>query len=972
MTTVSKLNFLKCGTAPLVLSVALLAGSTTALAQQATPAPGTNAPAPIDTPSAGANGGNEIVVTGTRITNRPDLKSASPIATVTAETLSTANINTVESYLTQLPEFVSSITSATNNGSSGEANVDLRGLGAGRTLVLLDGKRMVPGDITGPVDIDAIPTGMIKRVDILTGGASTVYGADAIAGVVNFILDDTFVGAAGNASTQITNYGDGKESNVDGKIGFALPHDGHLVIAGQYTKREGVYQSARKFSAQNLDSTTLGPTGSSNAVPTVIDIASGRYQLNDDSVFTPGVPKPYNFNPANYFVVPLEKYSFMGILTQPITDNISLYIRGSYTHSDVVATLAPTATGGYNFTVSPTNPYLNATNFALIFGDPNNLNADGTANVGIRRRIIEDGGRIESYSTKTKYVVGGFKGELGAKFNWEIFGQYGANDRHLNEANDLSYANTQQAVNAVPGPNGTVQCADPSGGCVPLNLFTLAPISAASLAYVSESGQIDNHYEQEIGGGSLSGTLDALKSPFAANGAAVAAGVEYRREKGNQSVSAAESSGDLIYYGESSAVPSASFDVKEVYGELKLPLVSDKPFFQELGFEGGIRYSAYTNHTTGGTNKNNQVTYKFGGDWTPIAGLRFRALYNRAIRDPNINELNEPITPNGTDNIAHDPCAGTVPTAYQPICIAQNAPANLVRAGAIPDVIAGQVNQLTGGNTGLKPEKAGTITIGAVLAPPSLPAFHLTVDYYHIKISDYIASANAQQIVSGCFAGGDTTLCNLIVRDPIHGELSSSATSGVEELLINVASLRTSGIDVTADYKFRFSHDSSLTLAMAGTYIINWDFLNGGTDTSCAGHYGSACSFPDGGTGPQGAPMPKWKHIVSATYENGPFSLYTAWRLLGSVTEDSIDVAANASAPLVVYRIPSYSYFDMTAGFAVSENYKLHIGVKNIFNIDPPVVGGTSGSSGTNSGNTFPTVYDPLGRTFFVNLGVKF
>jgi iron complex outermembrane receptor protein len=984
MNTNSKLNFLRCGTAPMVLGIALLAGASGALAQQATPAPGANAPAPIDTPSAGANGGDEIVVTGTRITNRPDLKSASPIASVTAETLAVTNSNTVESYLTQLPEFVASVGSATNNGASGEANVDLRGLGPARTLVLLDGKRMVPGDITGPVDVDAIPTVMIKRVDVLTGGASTVYGADAVAGVVNFVLDDTFVGVAGDAATQITNYGDGMQTNIDGKIGLKLPNDGHLVIGGQYTHRDGVYQSARGFSEQNLDSGSLLPTGSSYANPTVISINSGRYQLNSAGTFTPGVSQPYNYNPANYFVTPLDKWTVMALFQQPISDNVSMYIHASYTHSEVVATLAPTATGGFNFTVSPNNPYLlaNPANYALIFGDPSNLNADGTANVAISRRITEGGGRVETWKTDTKYIVGGFKGSLGSKFNWEVFGQYGSNDRNATFANDLSYTRTEQAVNAVTGANGTVQCADPSGGCVPLNLFSTTPISAASLAYVSADGHEQNHYEQEIGGGSITGTLDALKSPFADNGAAIAVGVEYRREQGSQTVDAAYGSGDLIFYGQGTDVPSASFNVKEVYGELKMPLITDKPFFKELGLEGGIRYSAYTNHTTGGTNKNNELTYKFGGDWTPVEGIRFRALYNRAIRDPNVNELNQPLTQAGTDNINSDPCAGVpgangaiiAPTAaIQKICVAQGAPAALVASGGVQNVVVGQVNLLSGGNPELSPEKASTITLGAVISPPSMRNFHLTVDYYHIKIADYISSLNAQQIVSGCF-GGQSDLCGLIVRNTITGELTGSVEAGVEERLINVAQLKTSGIDVTTDYKFRFSHDSSLTLAMAGTYILNWNFYNAGAVTSCAGHYGNACSFLDSGTGPQGAPMPKWKHIVSATYQNGPFTFYGAWRLIGSVTEDPVDFAANAVAgtPLAVYRVPSYSYFDATAGFDVTENYKLRIGVKNMFNIDPPIVGGNSASTGVNSGNTFPTVYDPLGRTFFASLGIKF
>ena len=919
---------------------------------------GVGIPAAFAADAAADSAANEIVVTGTRISNRVDLQAASPVTTVSAETLAVTNTNTAVDYLTQMSQFVGATTGATNNGQAGYATVDLRGLGPSRTLVLVDGNRMVPADITGPVDINAIPVSLIKRVDVLTGGASAVYGADAIAGVVNFVLDDKFVGLKLQGGNQITQYNDGEQYSFDGAVGFKLPNEGHLVIGGQYTFRQGVYESARAYSA------CCGY--SSNAVPTVIDINSGRYQLDSTGTFG-AFNNPYNFNPANYLIAPMKEWSAMAIFTQPIAENTEFYLRGTYVHSDVTDILAPTATGGYNFTISPTNPYLlaNPANYNLIFGDPGNLNADGTANVGIRRRIVETGGRIQAFQSNTKYVVGGFRGELGSKFHWDVFGQYGSTDRNETLYNDLSYNRTQQAVNAVSTPNGPA-CADPSGGCVPINLFTTTPLSGPGLAYVLANGHQKNHYEQEVAGGSLNGTLDFLRSPWAAKGAAVAVGVEYRREEGSQSVDAAYGSGDLIYYGQGTEVPGASFNAKEIFGELKMPIISDKPFIQQLNFEGGLRYSAYTNNTTAGTNKYNELTYKFGGDWTPVEGLRFRALFNRSIRDPNVNELNSPLTQGGTDVLTTDPCANGRPqtnAALAAVCIAQGAPANLVHTGVIQDVIANQVNILTGGNTGLRPEKSDTITIGAVFAPAHT-GLHVTVDYYHIKITDYITSFSSQGTSDNCFVKNISSFCSLFVRNSINGQLSGGVTVGVVESLINIASLTTSGIDVTADYRIRLTHNSSLTFNMAGTYVDSWVF-NAGGPIQCAGRYGNACSFFEGGAGNSGNPIPHWKHIASLTYQVGKFSLYGAWRYMGAVTEDSSTVS-------LLPRIASYSWFDATATVDLTKNLEVRLGIKNMFNLNPPNVGAAAGSSGANQGNTFPQVYDPLGQTFFASASVKF
>ena len=955
------LSYLKTGAAPFVLGLAILAGP--ALAQDA-PTPANANEAPED---------QAIVVTGSRIA-RPDLQSASPVSVITAENLKIANAVTAESLLTQNPQFVAGLTGATNNGSAGVATVDLRGLGDNRTLVLINGKRMVPADIFSAVDVNAIPTVLIKRIDVLTGGASAVYGADAIAGVVNFVLDDKLTGIKIDASHQITGKGDGFQQDYSAAAGVALGGFGHFVVAGEYTKRAGIYQGARSYSAQNLDSGTLLPSGSSNATPTVIDINSGRYQLNDGSQAGAAgnfvdYYKPYNFNPANYFQVPLERYNVTAMATFDLSPTTQLYLQGSYTRSKVTAILAPTATAGFNFTISPDNPYLNAANHDLIFGDPTNLNEDGTANVGIRRRVTETGGRIENFRSDIYYGVGGIKGELSPTLKYEVFAQYGLSKRHEDLLNDLDYNKLSQAVNAVPGAGGAAACADPSGGCAPINLFTLDPISPSALKFVLANGAQDNRYTQFVTGASLAGDVGFLKSPWADKPAAFALGVEYRSETGNQLVDANYGSGNLIYYGQGTGVPHASFNVKEVYGELKLPIASDRPFLQELNLEGGARYSAYTNHTVNGTNKNNQFTFKIGADWVPVNGLRFRAMFNRAVRDPNINELNSPVTQAGTDNLTLDPCALGAPQGnptLAAICIAQGAPAGLVNNGSIQNVTAGQTNINAGGNPMLKPEKANTLTFGMVLNPTRLRNFHLTLDYYKVKITDYIAKDSATDISKQCFSNNNAAYCSLFVRSNITGQLTGSPNAngqfpGINEVYVNSASLQTQGIDVSADYRFNLGTDSSLTLAFAGTYVGQWLYSPGGAAQpfTCAGKFGNLCSLNTGN------PIPRWKHTADITYAGRDWSISTRWRMIGAVSQDD-------EPAFKVQHIPSYSYFDSTLSFDVAKQFTFRVGVQNIFNINPPIVGGTAGSSGTIAGNTFPQIYDFLGRTFFAGISAKF
>jgi outer membrane receptor protein involved in Fe transport len=936
------------------------------------------APAVPATATGETEATSDIVVTGSRI-SRPDLLASSPVATISAETLRATNTVTVESYLTESPQFVAGTTATTNNGADGTATVDLRGLGSNRTLVLIDGKRMVPSSIGGSVDINAIPSILIKRIDVLTGGASSVYGADAIAGVVNFVLDDKFEGFKVDASSQITSRGDAPQYNATAALGIKLGDRGHLVIGGDYTKRAGIYQDARAYSAQATDSSVrgtgpggLGLTGSSNTTPTQIDLTRGSFQLNNGS--QPGAVNDfvtpyqlYNFNPANYLQTPLERYNATALLSYQLTDGIELFARGSYTHSAVTAILAPTATAGFNFIISPNNPFLTAQQRSVIFADPADLNPDGTANVAIRRRITETGGRIENFENSSYFGMGGLRGAIAGKYHWEVSAQYGETDQTQNLLNDLSYTALSQAVNAVPGAGGVgAACADPSNGCVPIDLFSTTPIPANQLAYVLRNGHQSNKYTQFDVNGSIGGNLDFVQSPFASGPAAISIGVEYRKETGNQLVDANYGSGDLIYYGQGTAVPNASFNTKEVFGELKVPLASDKPFLEQLNIEGGIRYSHYTNNTTAGSSSYDATTYKFGGDWTPVRGFRLRALFNRAIRDPTIAELNSPVV-SGTDNLAVDPCTGAAGTgaisaATQAICIAQGAPAASFVNGVstVKPPIAGQVNALIGGNTSLKPEKANTLTIGAVISPPQLRNFNMTVDYYTIKIEGYIATngGSIDNLADQCFNHGNSAYCAAFIRNPFNGQLSGGTAYGVLEGLANASTLKSRGIDVTATYRVPLGSAGRIDLDFAGTYTLQYDLTPaaGLAPIQCAGKFGFACNLN---------PIPNWKHNLNVTYGLGSVSLLGRWRMIGAVSED-------VGTDIIKSRIGAQSYFDSTLMFDVNKQFGLRIGIENMFDKDPPNVGGTAGGTAYNSANTFPGVYDSLGRTFFAGASVKF
>ena len=948
---------LHASAAPIAM-IALLA-AVPAAAQQAdtstaTAPNATTAAQPATNATTGANAAAaDVVVTGSRI-SRPDLEASSPVAVITADSIKAQNTVTVEQALQINPQFVPGGGRSSNNPGDGAATLDLRGLGTQRTLVLIDGKRAPYYDTTGAVDVNQIPTALIKRIDVLTGGASAVYGSDAVAGVVNFILDDRFTGLRGDASAQITQYGDGPMYDASLTAGVKLGERGNLVVSGGYSERGTITFGQRPLNANAVSSADLVSSGgSSNTVPTAFDTGNGRLQVQPDGTLSPNIAL-YNFSPVNYAQIPITRYNAMALARYEIGNGIELYARGNYQHTHSITNLASTATAGFTFNIDPTNPFLTPAERTAFFGSGATINdgsgvaADptaraGTSVIGIRRRIVETGGRTEDHETESYQFVGGVRGALTDALHYDVFAQYGRVERDEVLRNDLSYSALAQALDVVAGPNGAT-CFNPANGCVPLNLFTAGTIPANQLAFVLRNATQDSVTTQLITGANISGDVGFLKSPFADLPAAISIGAEYRRERASTAVDPLFASGDLIYYGQGQNI-AGQYDVKEVYGELKAPLVQDRPGIHALDIEGGIRYSDYS--TAG-----NVYTYKGGGDYSPVEGLRFRGIYQRAVRAPSVFELFSPVVA-GTGSLNVDPCAGAnVSTATAAICTAQGAPARSI--GSIPVPISGQINIFSGGNPNLQAEKTNTYTLGGVLNPARFRNFSLSVDYYNIKIKNAISATSPAATVNQCFnidRSATSVACRSIVRNSLDGSLSGNIQFGVPAVLGNVTRIDTDGIDVSASYHGGHSEGFSYGVSFSGTYVRSYDLAG----SQCAGTFGGACNLE---------PISKWKHVADVNLGFGGVSFLTRWRLQGAVHED-------AQTNILVSRIKPYSYFDETVGFAINDKFAFRLGIQNAFDKKPPIVGDTVGAD-ANAGSTFPNTYDVIGRSYFASVTAKY
>jgi iron complex outermembrane receptor protein len=1011
-------------------SVALPAAGVAAAADQAAPALSNDPPAPAAAAPAAPLALptlQEVVVTGSRIV-QPGLSSISPVTALSAKDIASQGVTSVEDVLNNLPQVMADQGAMASNGATGTATVNLRGLGVQRTLVLVDGKRLMPGQPTiNPVnanaaDLDNIPIALVERVDVLTGGAAAVYGADAVAGVVNFVMNDHFQGFEIDANASAyqhdqhsyfgqfsprAGFGSAPASVMDGATkditmilgGNFADGKGNAVAYVGYRKTAPVLEAARDFSRCTLSGTAC--SGSSTS-------ATGRYFA---AGFVPGTSIPnffappfltvdpstgqlvpwtssdaFNYGALNYYMRPDERWNAGAFSHYNVDDNHQVYGSVMFMDDDSLAQIAPsgsfigTGTGVNPYTGNPdgdwtincNNPYLTAQEATTLGCASNSTSLTNTQTIQVLtgRRNVEGGNRVtDTRHTSYRFVLGS-KGQLGNDVSYDVYAQEGVTLRDDLSTDDLLKSSVANALLAVKDPvTGKIVCAanvngqNGAPGCVPWNIWGTGPVDPAAVVYMETPGLVEGKAEERVYHADFTADLTDLgvKLPTANEGLGLNFGTEYREEFMDVQPDEVTIQGTLT--GTGSPVPpiSASYGVKEAFVEARLPLIQDKPFVKEISVDAAYRYSKYdVGYSTD--------TYKFGVDYSPTSSFRVRAGYNRAVRVPNIAELF------GADVVAldgsADPCASSSGSAA-PASIAQCQRSGLTpgQYGTLgtPGNPAGQYNGLVGGNPKLKPEIADTYTFGIVATPTFLPSFSATLDFFNIKIKDLISSYGANLIVDQCVFDDNPQFCSMVHRDSA-GSLWFSKSGYVDDPLLNLGFEKTEGADVSVNYTHGIGPFGSVNLNLIGTYTGSLDIepYPGSGDYNCAGYFGSTC----------GNPLPKWKHTMTigwATPWHG-LDLEARWRHFG----DTENEAANPSPlltgkvnPLIQYT-GSRDYLDLIGSDRIFSNVQLQVGVNNVLDKDPPVLPTTNFPPPFFNGNTYPQVYDTLGRFVFANLKIDF
>jgi iron complex outermembrane receptor protein len=929
-----------------------------------------------------------VVVTGTRITS-PGTTSNSPISSITAEEIKSSQPVAVEEFFKFLPAATPAIGPGTNNGSGGGATIDLRGLGSNRTLVLVNGRRLVPFNLAGSVDTNSIPVALINRVDLVTGGASVVYGADAVSGVANFNLKKNFTGVDLTTSYgTTTKQHDTTRRKTDLTVGANLEGGrGNVVLSIGKTSANPLTQGERDYGFTSLNSVNGTPSGSGTTVPGAFEAArdaaaggtatlDGTWQINPatGALVQPAVA--YNFNPPNYYVTGLESSQATALGNFKINDYVNVYSEVFFTHSEVASTLAPSGTFGNTFQVPIGNPLIPAAMRQQLCerrGIPAAACVPGNATMVpllINRRFTELGPRFNNFDNKTLQFTVGAKGDIAFDWTYDAYWSRGTADQVQTRQNWGSLSKLRNSLNSTVSGN----CVVATGGCVPLNVFGAeGSITPAMLAYINQNALLMQSVEQDVGAVSFSGDLgNTLVSPFARLPISMAFTAEQRKLKASTtSDSASQIQGEVLGTGAPTPDRVGSFSLKEYAVEALVPLVKDKPFMRAINLELGYRETEFT---TAGKSQS-YGSWKTGGEWAPIQQLRVRAMVQKATRAPNINELFAPVT-TGLSNLATDPCqlalinaaeANTAGTLSN-LCRLTGVPVGSIGTLSAPS--AGQINRETGGNPALGPEEAKTKTLGFVWEPVKKLA--LTVDYYQINIEKAISSPTTTDVLDGCYSlalnpsRSMNTLCGLLGRNTINGTFNGVESRGVQTGQSNLGTQSTSGYDVNVAYKLAATQMGlspafgNFDIALGLNEVKSYKFqpTPASINRDCLGYYSVAC----------GAPNYKRKFNQRTTWTFDKFSVGYNWRYLSAVKEEP---GAPNFLP-AFSSIGATSYVDLSGVYNITKNFRLNVSVSNIANKKPPIVGGTIGSTGTNSGNTFPQNYDAVGRYITFGASAKF
>jgi iron complex outermembrane recepter protein len=999
-------------------------GAQTLVAQATTP---TVAPA---APLAGAAAQlQEVVVTGSRIAT-PNQTSISPVTFVNANSFAQVGATRVEDVLNRLPQVFAAQNATSINAGLGTETVNLRGLDPKRTLVLIDGLRMAPGDprINGsPPDVKMIPTALIENVQILTGGASSIYGADAVAGVVNFKLLDNFQGvkliANGSGYFHSNNNDQGVETaistfnstNPGGAYyppapssaetgatkeltfiaGINAPDGkGNATVYLSYRNIAKATQNLYSYSACSLASGFKGApfscAGSATSYPGFFSLFKGGKVVADNTVGPGGTLLPqadgplFNFGPLNYMQAPDVLWTSGAFMHYDVNSHVTVYSNTMFMDDTTALQIAPSGDFNNPISINCNNPLLSTAEAAAWCYLPGQLTTtiDPKDQLLINRRAIESGNRINELEHTDWREVLGVKGSLSQNWTYDVSYQVSMVNLQQTSVNDLSITKESYALNDVIDPaTGQVVCAaslqNPvpplAAGCVPWDIFAPGAVTPAAAAYVGTTANQRGQVFQQIVEADFTGDLSQyVQLPTAHSGLQVALGTEYIDVHSYTQPDQTFISGDLAGAGGSTLPVKGTVESWDEYIEAKLPLLQNKPFAKSLDTDDSYRHS----HYGVGIDTN---TFSAGLEWAPVQDVRVRGTFTRAVRAPNVVELFsvQNVVLDGTI----DPCAGATPPDSAAQCALTGVSAS--QYGAISPNPAAQYNGLRGGNPGLKPETATTKSFGVGFTPHWVPNLRFQVDYYDIKIQNIIRAIGFNTIINSCATSGQ--FCDLIHRDAL-GSLWLTSSGFITDTLANVGILEEKGVDFDASYQYDLGRFGRISSSFNGTYLDSYLVTpiasNPASQFNCAGFYGPTCS---GSLSGAGGPLYKWHHVWSLNWNTPwqPLSLYLDWRYMGSTTVEFLSsnpnlgrvggTVANGKIPNTDISIPSYSYIDLSGAYQVTDGIVFRLGVNNLLDKSPPVIGSTSlPAPPIGNGNTMPGTYDWGGRYVFGEISMQF
>lgn len=938
---------------------------------------------------------DSVVVTGTRIAKR-DAIAESPILTVEAEDMVNSGHVTVDHVLNTLPQIVPSLSSQSNNPSSnGRAFIDLRGLGTNRNLILIDGRRGMGSTSGGVVDVNTIPAALIERVEVISGGAAAVYGADAIAGVVNFIMRKDFEGFDINTGYFITEEEDGQQVSFDVTYGGQFADGkGRAVFNASYYDREAMYKGARSFSAEATSLTGSFPGGNwspgSNA-PTqaAVDALFGPNSCNanggsagfgfnpDGTPFCTGVlgnsarnvvgyagpdewvahnffpdQFSYNFEPDNILVLPMERWNIYSNMSLDLGDSFQPYVQAIFTNYNALQELAPTP--GSIGTVPRTNPNVPASLIPLLDSRPT-----PSAGIPMGYRFKSLGGRTGYNNHDVWQLVAGAKGALMGDWSYDLYYSYGRSVQTEIQGGNVRVPRvTALLTSTTDGTAGYTAC-QASGG---FNPFGDNPLSEACQSYLGLLAKNQTVVEQSTAEAVVAGDLfDVPAGPVQA-----AFGVGWRELKLDFQPDSGLQPGQVIGFNEQLPI-AGRLDYVDYFTEFTVPLLKDMPMVHALSFTGGFRS---TDNNIFGSDESWKATL----DWSMTDSLRFRGGYQQAIRSPNIGELFAPQV-NNFPNIgtANDPCnttgaiytdplmgrGGANGAAVTALCSAQAA----VAGSPTFTQSFGQAQAITGGNPLLEPETSDSWSAGFVYSTssdhPALQRLTFSVDYVSIELEDVIASVGALTIVQRCYNRENANptysinneWCQLFNRDVNDGRII-----GLQTLARNQAFINASGIDFTVDWGLSLGQRAGdLSLTLIGSW--NEKFESQVSSNDPVNDYAGTISQVTGGSAPE------WKANLVTTWQMADLQLQHTMRFIDSMVHANTVTGGSA---VTNTGVDATYYHDLTGRYNVTDNITIRAGVNNLGNQKPRLYV-PNVQAGTD-----PSLYDVLGRRFFVGVNMRF